>query len=38
VVVNEPKATGKDGGKKWKILFWLMLLVALILLVLWIVK
>jgi hypothetical protein len=38
VVVNGPKATEKDHGNKWKILFWLMLLVALILLVLWIVK
>jgi hypothetical protein len=37
-VVNDPKATGKTRSQKWKTLFWLMLLVALILLVLWIVK
>jgi Trypsin-like peptidase domain/von Willebrand factor type A domain len=38
VVVNGPKAIEEDHSKKWKVLFWLMLLVALILLVLWIVK
>jgi hypothetical protein len=38
VVVNDPKVTGKDPRKKWKVLFWIVLLVALILLVLLIVK
>lgn len=38
VVVNDPKVAGKDRSKKWKVLFWIMLIVALILLVLWIVK
>jgi hypothetical protein len=38
VVVNGPKAVEEDRCRIWKILFWIVLLVALILLVLWIVK
>ncbi len=38
VVVQDPKATGKDRCKKWKISFWIMLIVALLLLLLWILK
>ena len=38
VVVNDPKAAGKNRCTKWIVLFWLMVLIALILLVLWIVK
>jgi hypothetical protein len=38
VVVNDPKVAGKDRCKKWKVMFWILLIVALILLVLWIVK
>jgi von Willebrand factor type A domain/Trypsin-like peptidase domain len=38
VLVHDPKVKGKDRGRKWKILFWLALLVALILLLLWILK
>lgn len=38
VVVHDPKVKGKDRCRKWKILFWLMLLIALICLLLWILK
>jgi hypothetical protein len=38
VVVHDPKVKGKDRCKIWKFLFWLMLLIALILLLLWILK
>ncbi len=38
VIVYDPKVRRKDRGRKWKILFWLMLLVALILLLLWFLK
>ena len=38
VVVHDPKVKGKDRCWKWKILFWLMLLIALIFLLLWILK
>jgi hypothetical protein len=38
VVVHDPKVQGKDRCRKWKILFWFMLLIALVLLLLWILK
>jgi hypothetical protein len=38
VVVHDPKVKGKDRCRKWKILFWIMVLIALILLLLWILK
>ena len=38
VVVRDPSAKGKDHCKIWKILFWLMLLIAIVLLLLWILK
>jgi hypothetical protein len=38
VVVRDPKVAGKDRCRKWKILFWLMALVALVLLLLWLLK
>ena len=36
VVVHDPTLIRKDRCKKWKILFWIVLLIALILLLLWI--
>jgi hypothetical protein len=36
VVIHDPTLIGKDRCKKWKILFWIVLLIALILLLLWI--
>ena len=38
VVVRDPSAKGKDRCRIWKILFWLMLLIAIVLLLLWILK
>jgi hypothetical protein len=38
VLVHDPKVGKKDRCRKWKILFWLMLLIALVLLLLWILK
>lgn len=38
VVVHDPKVKGSDRCRKWKFLFWLMLLIALVLLLLWILK
>jgi V8-like Glu-specific endopeptidase len=38
VVVHDPKVRGKDRCRIWKILFSLMLLVALVLLLLWLLK
>lgn len=38
VVVHDPRVHGKDHCRIWKILFWLMLLLALILFVMWILK
>jgi len=38
VVVHDPKVKGKDRCSKWKFLFWLMLLIALVLLLLWVLK
>jgi hypothetical protein len=38
VIVHDPKVKGRDRSRKWKILFWLMLLIALVLFLLWILK
>jgi hypothetical protein len=38
VVVNDPRPAAKKSCKIWKILFWLMLLVAIVLFVLWMAK
>jgi hypothetical protein len=37
-VVRDPSVKGKDRCRIWKILFWLMLLIAIVLLLLWILK
>jgi hypothetical protein len=37
-IVHDSKVKGKGRGRKWRILFWLMSLIALILLLLWILK
>ena len=38
VVVHDPHVKGKDRSRIWRILFWLMFLIALILLLLWLLK
>jgi hypothetical protein len=38
VIVRDPSMKGKDRCRIWKILFWLILLIAVILLVLWLLK
>ena len=38
VVVADPSKAGKGWCKKWKLLFWLALLAALLFLVLWLLK
>ena len=38
VVLHDPKLPGRDRCRKWKLLFWLMALVALVLFLLWLLK
>ena len=38
VVVHDPNVPGRDRCRKWKVLFWLMVLVALVLFLLWLLK
>jgi hypothetical protein len=38
VAVHDPKLPGRDRCRKWKLLFWLMALVALVLFLLWLLK